>query len=315
MHTIEQVEELRTKARAHVHDMVQLAYDAGRQRGDVPGDAMKPSAKAVNGAVDHVELAAVKLAHARMEETAKRCGFEGLTEALGYLITLRDNPVAELLREAVNLAALGDIDESTEAYGWGHWFKRAKAVVGDTAPPPEAISVDAHELAIERRPEVEVHTATGEALDRKLGMRPELAADFGPSAGAWPQMAGRFQRPEQQVLSGCAVRAAIQVEEAADPWDFYGLPRTRLIAGAPIYYWDGRGGRASRVPSWCARPVGSEHVVIDETRGDPAGPAPVCRIVESIEPLSLGHTLCISREELQPLAEGSWVPKGGATTS
>lgn len=171
MHTIEQVEELRTKARAHVHDMVQLAYDAGRQRGDVPGDAMKPSAKTVNSTIDHVELAAVKLAHARMEETAKRCGFEGLTEALGYLITLRDNPVAELLREAVNLAALGDIDENTEAYGWGHWFKRAKAVVGDTAPPPETISVDAHELAIEWR--------------------------------------------ETQVLSGCAVRAAIQVDEAA----------------------------------------------------------------------------------------------------
>jgi hypothetical protein len=170
MHTIEQVEELRTKARAHVHNMVQLAYDAGRQRGDAPGDVMRPSAHTVNSAVDHVELAAVKLAHARMEETAKRCGFEGLTEALGYLVTLRDNPVAALLREAVNLAALGDIDENTEAYGWGHWYKRAKAVVGDTAPPPETIKFETHdEVAIERR-------------------------------------------PEPQVLSGCAVRAAIRLD-------------------------------------------------------------------------------------------------------
>jgi len=204
----------------HVHNAVQLAYDAGYAVGNIDRHASesgKPSAKAVNDAIDNVEMAAVQLAHTHMEETAKRCGFEGLTEALGYLITLRDNPVAELVREAVNLCIVGDITESDDVAaegGWGNWLKRARAVVGDAAPPPETITVEAHETALDR---LEVEAAPFMA-PRPVGMLPQLAAGFehkGAHEGVWPQMSGRGQRPENQVLSGCAVRAAIQVDEAA----------------------------------------------------------------------------------------------------
>ena len=32
----------------------------------------------------------------------------------------------ELLAECLNLCALGDVDETTEAYGWGNWVARAR---------------------------------------------------------------------------------------------------------------------------------------------------------------------------------------------
>ncbi|MGH6631746.1 MAG: hypothetical protein ACREB0_00175 [Sphingopyxis sp.] len=40
----------------------------------------------------------------------------------------RESVALDLLREALDLAALGDVDETTEAYGWGEWVKRARAV-------------------------------------------------------------------------------------------------------------------------------------------------------------------------------------------
>lgn len=33
------------------------------------------------------------------------------------------------LRELIDLCAIGDVDESTEAYGWGEAIKRAKAAI------------------------------------------------------------------------------------------------------------------------------------------------------------------------------------------
>jgi len=163
-------------ARMTVRDLVQQAYDAGRTRGVEGEQTAKPTAEEVNKAIQTIERGAVVLAHARMEHVAKACGFEGLTEALGYLQTLRANPIAELLREAVNLAAIGDIhpsDDPAEAGGWGNWMKRARAVVGDAAPPAEVAPND------------------------------EALADL--------EHARREAMPE--VLSGCAVRAAIQRDE------------------------------------------------------------------------------------------------------
>lgn len=34
-----------------------------------------------------------------------------------------------LLREAENLAVLGDVEETTEAYGWGAWLKNTRAIL------------------------------------------------------------------------------------------------------------------------------------------------------------------------------------------
>lgn len=266
---IETAEGTLNANRMAVRDLVQRAYDAGRtpDSGRVRADP-KPTADEVNKAVQAVERGAVLLAHARMEYVAKACGFEGLTEALGYLQTLRANPIADLLREAVKLvgakACAGD--------GFSDWYDRARAVVGDKPPPAEEVP---EELTLTTQQEMCV-AEIGAVLERQTG------------------------------------------DAAADTWDFYGLPRTRVVCGEPVYFWRGREGRPSTNryrKNAEGLPTGCEHVMIDETRGDPSGPAPVCRIVESIEPLSLGHTLCISREELEPLDEGAWVPKGGATTS
>jgi hypothetical protein len=42
----------------------------------------------------------------------------------------RETVALGLLSEAVTLAALGDIDETTDdGYGWGDWVRRAKAVI------------------------------------------------------------------------------------------------------------------------------------------------------------------------------------------
>jgi len=178
-------------ARMNVRDLVQQAYDAGQTsneerhaRNGVP----KPTADEVNKAVQAIERGAVLLAHARMEHVAKACGFEGLTEALGYLQTLRANPIADLLREAVNLAAVGDIhpsDDVTESGGWGNWMKRARAVVGDKPPPPD--------------------------LDN-LSIQQEMCV---------AEIAAVVDR-EPQVRSGCAVRAAIQDEPEPTSETTYG---------------------------------------------------------------------------------------------
>lgn len=135
-------------ARMSVRDLVQRAYDAGRSSGVEGEHVPKPTADEVNKAIKAVEDGAVKLAHARMEETAKRCGFEGLTELIGYMLTSRPDVQLRLahtlLREFIDLCALGDTDETTEAYGWGDLIKRANAAIGGKAPP----EVEAHELAI-----------------------------------------------------------------------------------------------------------------------------------------------------------------------
>lgn len=137
------------RARMAVRDLIQRAYEAGFDSGR-PGQTSpvrteRPTTKEINDAITALEHETVKLAHARMEETAKRCGFEGLTELIGYVLTTRPDVqlrlVHTLLREFIDLCALGDTDETTEAYGWGDLIKRAKAA---TAPP----EVEAHELAI-----------------------------------------------------------------------------------------------------------------------------------------------------------------------
>lgn len=257
-------------ARMAVRDLIQRAYDAGYLQ-----DGTRPSAEEVNAALASLEKATKDFAHWRMEETAKRCGFDGVTAALGYVLTLGSNPLAALLDEARNLAIVGDIypsEDKAECGGWSYWLHRVNAVLG---VKPNEVIAHAHDNAVQIEP---------------------------------------------QVLSGCAVRAAIQREQtgdaAADAWDYYGLPRTRCIGDVPVYYWNGRNGRYGKAHRLAdGLPTGAEHVVVDESRGDPSGPAPVCRIVESVEPLSLGHTLVISREELQPLGDNSWTPEGGTTTS
>jgi hypothetical protein len=39
-----------------------------------------------------------------------------------------------LLREAENLAVLGDIEEDTEALGWGEWLKNTRALLARVKP-------------------------------------------------------------------------------------------------------------------------------------------------------------------------------------
>lgn len=155
--TIEAAEGTLNTNRTAVRDLIQRAYDAGMDIASTghPGGPpiARPSAKEVNEAIAAVERGAVQLAHARMEYVAKACGFEGLTEALGYLQTLRDNPLATMLREVVNLCALGDVDEHTDALGWGVLIGRIKAVIGDEPPPPEAMpeTVVIHDEVITER--------------------------------------------------------------------------------------------------------------------------------------------------------------------
>lgn len=64
-------------------------------------------------------------------------------------------------------------------------------------------------------------------------------------------------------------------------------PRNAKI---PVYWWDGVPGRKG------------QHVAIDETH--PAtvdSTCVVCRTVDCLDPLTLGHTMVISRKELQLL--------------
>lgn len=186
MNNIELAEVPLNYARMTVRDLVQQAYDAGKATR--PEDGVRPSADEVNAAITAVERNAVLVAHARMEAVAIMCGFDGLAAALGYLQTLRTNPLAELLREAVNLAIVGDITPSDDVAsdgGWGNWLKRATAVVGDKPPPDtETIDVEAHEAAIG-------------ALNVERS-RPKLRV------------------VENEVRSGCAVRAAIQDDQTGD---------------------------------------------------------------------------------------------------
>lgn len=188
MNKIELTESELNSVRMTVRDLVHRAYEAGQtSHDDVPlrDEVAKPNAEEVNDAIQTLERRAVILAHARMEETAKLCGFEGLTEALGYLITLRDNPLAELLREAINLCSVGDITPSEDVAdegGWSNWMYRAKAAVGDTVPPPDVPTIHypttftspkGERSTIGDKPPAEttVHTATGEALDTRLTLR------------------------------------------------------------------------------------------------------------------------------------------------
>jgi hypothetical protein len=106
-------------------------------------------------------------------------------------------------------------------------------------------------------------------------------------------------------------------ELAPDAWDFYGLPPTKLgrglppFGGAPVYYWNGRTGRPGNryAHTQLGLPVTAEHVIVDETRGEPSDTCEsfVCRIINSVEPLSLGHTIVIARSELQPVGD-DWKP-------
>lgn len=131
--TTEQIAQIPLEwARIDVRDLVHRAYDAGKDSVRTVA-TLKPSDIEIARATAALEKATLTAAMGRMEEVAKRCGFEGLTEALGYLQTLRENPLAELLREAVNLAALG----MHEHAGWTDWYARARAVVGDKTPPRE----------------------------------------------------------------------------------------------------------------------------------------------------------------------------------
>lgn len=279
--TTEQANATFNSAALAVRDLIQRAYEAGTRpsSGRVRINPM-PSTDEINKALQAFDRAAVGLAHARMEETARMCGFEGLTEALGYLVCLRDNPIAGLVRDAIALFDRTALPSYAEHCDWQAWKDRAVAAVGKDAPPPETINVQ---------------TATGEALDALLQTIHHPTTLTAPNG-------------ERSTVGDTVV---------VDSWDFYGLPMTRVVAGVPVYYWAGRKGRATT--SWCGRwahsliPAGAEHVVVDETRGTLSDTAPifVCRIVESIEPFSLGHTLYISREELKPLREGSWVPEGG----
>lgn len=157
-----------------------------------------------------------------------------------------------LLEEVVNLAALGDIDEHTEAYGWGDWMKRANACL--------------------------------------LG-------------------------------AGALTNEPVSAPHAQPEWNFYGLPRTKLVgrgapfADSPVYYWRGRPDRASAasvrwgIGSLPQLPVGADHVIVDRSRGNPSDTcdAFVCRILECAEPLSLGHTVVIARDELTPVGD-DWKP-------
>lgn len=42
------------------------------------------------------------------------------------------------LREAIDLAEIGDITEETEAHGWGAWLKEARSVLGSSPTKPES---------------------------------------------------------------------------------------------------------------------------------------------------------------------------------
>lgn len=316
-------------ARMTVRDLIQQAYDAGKtsneERLRIP-HAGKPTAEETNKAIAAVERGAVGLAHARMEFVAQACGFEGLTEALGYLQTLRANPIAALLREAVNLSAIGDIhpsDDPAADGGWGNWMKRAQAIVGNAAPPEqEVLSGCAVRAEIQRRPWLE--ESAGRPMT--LGSTPESVAPYEADVAEHDERMAKLygnlgDGPNLDNLSTqqemCVAEIAAVV---ADTWDFYGLPRTNTIGDLPVYYWGGRNGRpgSRHAQTQLGAPYTAEHVMIDETRGPPLGKETLvftCRIIESVEPLALGHTIFISREELQAVGS-DWKPTtGGATTS
>lgn len=48
---------------------------------------------------------------------------------------LRNNALEAKLEEFVNLCALGDTDETTEALGWGVLIKETKALLADEGKP------------------------------------------------------------------------------------------------------------------------------------------------------------------------------------
>lgn len=133
------------------------------------------------------------------------CGLDGITDAPDppeYKITFESKePVVDLLREAINLAAVGDIDESTEAMGWGDWMRRAKALVGD--PMADCNVADAKLV----HPELLQMQADGEILSG-CAERVEV--------GQWPDGKPVMTAAASEVLSGCAVRAEIQRERAPD---------------------------------------------------------------------------------------------------
>ena len=58
-----------------------------------------------------------------------------------------DSP-RDLLREVLELCKLGDVDESTDALGWGDLVKRVKVVLS-TEPPSESVRVAALRAALE----------------------------------------------------------------------------------------------------------------------------------------------------------------------
>ena len=54
------------------------------------------------------------------------CDIEGVVYAYAKSYA---KPLVESLKEIINLCELGDIDENTEAYGWGKAFAAAKAAL------------------------------------------------------------------------------------------------------------------------------------------------------------------------------------------
>lgn len=72
-------------------------------------------------------------------------GLEGILEQCAEM-KLRQNVLEARLREFIDLCALGDTDETTEAYGWGTLIKETKeilspnaALTGGEAVPVESI--------------------------------------------------------------------------------------------------------------------------------------------------------------------------------
>lgn len=59
-------------------------------------------------------------------------GYRGDTEDRVSLLVRQNEEKAELIQEFVNLCFVGDVDEETDALGWGDLIKRAKETVKNT---------------------------------------------------------------------------------------------------------------------------------------------------------------------------------------
>lgn len=86
-----------------------------------------------------IHLGQIPAQRARIEEAAKALGSaqqalqKAMPDLMGLALALakakvNDDLVASL-EELLNLCVIGDVDETTEAHGWGDAIKRAKAAV------------------------------------------------------------------------------------------------------------------------------------------------------------------------------------------